>query len=57
MIKIMMGGDPMSPERVAERRAAVLDFITAALFVPDDSRERTRRAWAPAPHNQKESAQ
>jgi len=34
MIKIMMGGDPMSPERVAERRAAVLDFITAALFVP-----------------------
>ena len=39
VIKIMMGGDPMSPERVAERRAAVLDFITAALFVPGDSRE------------------
>lgn len=39
MIKIMMGGDPMSPERVAERRAAVLDFITAALFVPGDSGE------------------
>jgi TetR/AcrR family transcriptional regulator len=34
MMKIMMGGDPMSPERVAQRRAAVLDFITAALFVP-----------------------
>ncbi len=57
VIKIMTGGDPMSAERIAERRAAVLDFITAALFVPDNSRERTRRAWAPAPHNQKESAQ
>ena len=34
MMKILMGGDPMSPERVAQRRAAVLDFITAALFVP-----------------------
>ena len=55
IIKIMMGEDPMSPERVAERRAAVLDFITAALFVPDNSRGRTRRAWAPAPHNPKES--
>jgi TetR/AcrR family transcriptional regulator len=35
IIKIMTGGDPMSPERVAQRRAAVLDFITSALFVPE----------------------
>jgi len=26
--------DPLTPERIAERRAAVLDFISAALFVP-----------------------
>jgi hypothetical protein len=24
--------DPLSPERIAQRRAAVLDFISAALF-------------------------
>jgi TetR/AcrR family transcriptional regulator len=30
----MMPGDPGSPERVSGRRAAVLDFISAALFVP-----------------------
>jgi len=29
----MTGGDPMSAERLAERRAAVVDFISAALFV------------------------
>ena len=26
--------DPLAPRRIAERRAAVLDFISAALFVP-----------------------
>lgn len=26
--------DPLSPQRIAERRAAVLDFISAALFLP-----------------------
>jgi TetR/AcrR family transcriptional regulator len=26
--------DPLAPERIVERRAAVLDFISAALFVP-----------------------
>jgi hypothetical protein len=29
----MRGGDPLSPERLQERRAAVLDFISAALFL------------------------
>jgi hypothetical protein len=26
--------DPLEPRRIAERRAAVLDFISAALFMP-----------------------
>lgn len=35
--RLMRGGDPLAPERVAERRAAVLDFISAALFrVPQE---------------------
>jgi TetR/AcrR family transcriptional regulator len=34
IMKLMTGSDPMSPARLAERRAAVLDFISAALFVP-----------------------
>jgi TetR/AcrR family transcriptional regulator len=33
IIKAAAGFDPLSAERVAERRAAVLDFISAALFV------------------------
>ena len=32
VMRVMTGADPMSPERVARRRAAVLDFISAALF-------------------------
>lgn len=32
VMKVMTGFDPMSPQRIAERRAAVLDFISAALF-------------------------
>jgi AcrR family transcriptional regulator len=35
VMRIMTGGDPLAPERVAERRAAVLDFIAAALFTPE----------------------
>jgi TetR/AcrR family transcriptional regulator len=31
-MKIMTNQDPLSPERLAARRAAVLDFISAALF-------------------------
>src|SRR5258707_256628 len=33
IMKLMTGADPMSPERLAERRAAVVDFISAALLV------------------------
>jgi TetR/AcrR family transcriptional regulator len=32
--QLMSSGDPFSPERIAARRAAVLDFISAALFCP-----------------------
>jgi hypothetical protein len=32
VMRVMTGADPFSPERVARRRAAVLDFIAAALF-------------------------
>jgi TetR/AcrR family transcriptional regulator len=33
-MKVMTDQDPLSPERLAARRAAVLDFISAALFQP-----------------------
>jgi TetR/AcrR family transcriptional regulator len=32
--QVMNSGDPSSPERIAARRAAVLDFVSAALLVP-----------------------
>jgi TetR/AcrR family transcriptional regulator len=32
IMSVLTGFDPMSPERVAERRAAVIEFISAALF-------------------------
>ena len=34
VMKLVTGIDPLTPERLAERRAAVLDFISAALFSP-----------------------
>jgi TetR/AcrR family transcriptional regulator len=35
--------NPLSPERIAERRAAVLDFISAALFAPRLGAEHSTR--------------
>jgi TetR/AcrR family transcriptional regulator len=32
VLRLVTGDDPMVPERILERRAAVLDFISAALF-------------------------
>ncbi len=32
VIRLITGTDPLTPERIAARRAAVLDFISAALF-------------------------
>jgi TetR/AcrR family transcriptional regulator len=34
MMQKIIGFNPLSPQRIAERRAAVLDFISAALFQP-----------------------
>ena len=34
LMKKIVGFDPLKPERIAERRAAVLDFISSALFRP-----------------------
>ncbi len=34
MMQKIVGFNPLTPDRIAERRAAVLDFISAALFVP-----------------------
>lgn len=33
--RLVTGEDPLSPDRLSARRAAVLDFISAALFRPD----------------------
>jgi TetR/AcrR family transcriptional regulator len=43
IMKLMTGSDPMSPSRLSERRAAVLDFISAALFVPEKARGKGER--------------
>ena len=34
MMQKIVGFNPLTPDRIAERRAAVLDFISAALFRP-----------------------
>ena len=39
VMRVMTGTDPLAPERVAQRRAAVLDFISAALFRHADGTE------------------
>jgi TetR/AcrR family transcriptional regulator len=43
VMRIMTGKDPMSKERLAARRAAVLDFISAALFQTRSPRSRGAR--------------
>ena len=40
VMKTVIGFDPLSPERLAERRSAVLDFISAALFVRPETRRK-----------------
>jgi TetR/AcrR family transcriptional regulator len=43
VMQLMTGKDPMSPERVAARRAAVLDLIAAALFQHSGGKSRGAR--------------
>jgi TetR/AcrR family transcriptional regulator len=40
VMRVMTGKDPLSPERVAARRAAVLDLISAALFQRPSGKNR-----------------
>jgi TetR/AcrR family transcriptional regulator len=40
VMRIMTGNDPLSPQMLAERRAAVLDFITSALFMPQTKKQQ-----------------
>jgi TetR/AcrR family transcriptional regulator len=42
VFRMITGTDPMSPSRIAERRAAVVDFISAALF---RNREPKSQGW------------
>jgi TetR/AcrR family transcriptional regulator len=43
VMRVMTGKDPFSPERVAARRKAVLDFISAALFQRPSATKRGAR--------------
>jgi len=43
VMRNVAGFDPLSAERIAERRDAVLDFIAAALFKPECNPEEARR--------------
>jgi AcrR family transcriptional regulator len=43
VMRLMSGKDPLSPERVTARRAAVLDFISAALFQRPSGKPRGAR--------------
>ncbi len=38
-LRLMQPGDPFSPKRLAERRAAVLDFLSAGLFTSKQPRK------------------
>jgi TetR/AcrR family transcriptional regulator len=42
VLQVVTGVDPLTPQRMAERRAAVLDFISAALFVDPPKPKRSR---------------
>jgi TetR/AcrR family transcriptional regulator len=42
VMKKLFGFNPFTPERIAERRAAVLDFISAALFRPQSHTQGAR---------------
>jgi len=44
MMQKIVGFNPLTPERIAERRASVLDFISAALFRPKTSATQGARS-------------
>ncbi len=51
MMQKIVGFNPLTPERIAERRAAVLDFISAALFRPDSAPSKTTKGKIAAAKN------
>jgi hypothetical protein len=44
MMEKIVGFNPMTPARIAERRVAVLDFISAALFRPKQNATQGARS-------------
>jgi TetR/AcrR family transcriptional regulator len=44
MMQKIVGFNPLTPERIAERRASVLDFISAALFLPQSTATKGARS-------------
>ncbi len=44
MMQKIVGFNPLTPERIAERRASVLDFISAALFRPKSNATQGARS-------------
>jgi hypothetical protein len=44
MMQKIVGFNPLTPERIAERRVSVLDFISAALFVPKPTASQGARS-------------
>lgn len=53
MLRSIMPGDPLSPERIAARRAAVVDFISAALFTQKSKAAEPRSAEEKPGHESK----
>jgi TetR/AcrR family transcriptional regulator len=43
VMRLMTGQDPFSPEQIRQRRAAVLDFISAAIFTCQKQQKETGR--------------
>ena len=44
LLKKIVRFNPLAPERIAERRAAVLDFVSAALFRPEPGKAQGARS-------------
>jgi AcrR family transcriptional regulator len=44
MMQKIVGFNPLTPQRIAERRAAVLDFVSAALFNPQPNAKQGARS-------------
>jgi TetR/AcrR family transcriptional regulator len=44
MMQKIVGFNPLTPERIAERRTSVLDFISAALFLPQTAASQGARS-------------